>query len=260
MILLLNLVRGHFEPATLRIYLAAQALFFWGVIFICWRLFPEENAFSILTHTFSYLGSFEPDRNPPGWWLFCVAMVFWGLSSVPVVRFITRQVAVASGKPLRGPARLLTTGCAGIMLVGLFPDARGAILGSIRWTDLHYLGAVFVVIGFVFGVPWFAARLFRAARSPQTPEPARTACRRARLPQLLFIAETTVALSFLIRWEFIYRERRAEAEAAGRTIRSSWTEAMNTPYSFPLWDNIFVYTLFVYLAWTALALSSQRRG
>jgi H+/Cl- antiporter ClcA len=258
--LLLKLVRGQFEPATLRIYLAAQALFFWVIIFVCWRLFPVENAFSILTHTFSYLGSFEPDRNPPGWWLFCIAMVFWGLSSVPVVRYITRQVALASGKPLRGPARLLTTGCAGIVLVGLFPDARGAILGSIRWTDLHYLGAIFVVIGFVFGVPWFAAHLFRAARSSETPEPVRTACRRARLPQLLFIAEATVALSFLIRWEFVYRERRAVAEAAGTTIGSSWTEAMNTPYSFPLWDNLFVYTLFVYLAWTALALSSKRPG
>lgn len=258
--LLLNLVRGQFEPSTLRIYLAAQAVFFWVVIFICWRLFPEENAFSILTHTFSYLGSFEPDRNPPGWWLFCIAMVFWGLSSVPVVRYITSQVALASGKPLRGPARLLTTGCAGIVLVGLFPDARGAIFGSVRWTDLHYLGAIFVVIGFVFGVPWFAARLFRAPRSPETPEPARTACRRARLPQLLFVAETTVALSILIRWEFIYWGRRVEAEAAGITIGSSWSEAMNTPYSFPLWDNLFVYTLFVYLAWTALALSSKRPG
>jgi len=257
--LLLNLVWGQIEPATLRIYLAAQALFFWGVIFVCWRLFPVENAFSILTHTFSYLGSFEPDRNPPAWWLFCIAMVFWGLSSVPVVRFIIRQVALASGKPLRGPVRMLLTGCGGIVLVGLFPDARGTILGPIRWTDLHYLGALFVVIGFVFGVPWFAARLFRAARSPETSEPARTACRRACLPQLLFIAETTVALSVLICWEFIYWGRRVEAEAAGRTIGSSWSEAMNTPYSFPLWDNLFVYTLFVYLAWTALALSSESR-
>ncbi len=257
--MLLHLVRGQFTPATLRIYLAAQAFFFWGVIFICWRLFPEENAFSILTHTFSYLGSFEPDRNPPGWWLFTIAMVFWGLSSLPVVRFITRQVALASGQPLRGPARLLTTGCVGVILVGLFPDARGPILGPIRWTDLHYLGALFVVIGFVFGVPWFAARLFRAARSPQTPELAQTACRRARLPQFLFIAEITVAFSFLIRWEFIYRERRSAAEAAGKIIGTSWTEAMNTPYSFPLWDNLFVYTLFLYLAWTALALSSTSR-
>jgi hypothetical protein len=88
----------------------------------------------------------------------------------------------------------------------------------------------------------------------------RTACRRARLPQFLFLAEITVAFSFLIRWEFIYRERRAEAEAAGRAIGSSWSEAMNTPYSFPLWDNLFVYTLFIYLAWTALALSSKRQG
>ena len=255
---LLTFARGQFEPGTLRIYLAAQALFFWGVIFVCWRLFPVENTFSILTHTFSYLGSFEPDRNPPGWWLFTIAMVFWGLTSVPVVRFITRQVALASGKHLRGPAGLLTTGCVGVILVGLFPDARGPILGPIRWTDLHYLGALFIVIGFVFGVPWFAARLFRAARFANTPEPARAACRRARLPQLLFIAETAVAFSFLIRWEFIYRERRAEAEAAGISIGSSWTEAMNTPYSFPLWDNLFVYTLFVYLVWTALALSSKR--
>ena len=257
---MLNIVSGRFAPETLRLYLAAEALIFCSTIFLCWRLFPQENAFSIHTHTFSYLGSFEADRNPPGWWLFSIAMVFWGLACVPIVLHNLRCLPPASSRGLQVTRGLMLTGCFGIVLVGLFPDARGPILGPIRWTDLHYLGAIFVVIGFVFGVPWFAARLFRAARSPQTPEPARTACRRARVPQLLFMAETTVALTFLIRWEFLYRGRRVEALAAGRTIGSSWTEAMNTPYSFPLWDNLFVYTLFVYLAWTALALSSKRPG
>ncbi|MFM7103462.1 MAG: hypothetical protein ACKO3N_20130, partial [Verrucomicrobiota bacterium] len=39
-----------------------------------WWLYPEENAYSILRCTISYLGSPDPDRNPPGWRVYQAGM------------------------------------------------------------------------------------------------------------------------------------------------------------------------------------------
>jgi len=255
-----GMAAGEFEPRTLRIYLAAEALVFWGIIFLCWRLFPEANAFSIHTHTFSYLGSYEPDRNPGGWWLFTIAMVFWGLATIPIVRHNLRRLGggEASGA-LRATRFLLIAGCAGIVIVGLFPDARGPLIGSLRWTDIHYLGALILVLGFIIGIPRFTLHLVRAARDPQRDPASRHRLRRALWPQYFFMAVSTIALTLLLAWVFVYEHRRAAAEAAGLDFGSPWREAMNTPYSFPLWDNVYVYTLFIYFAWTALALSGERR-
>lgn len=251
---LFAIIRGHFTPRSLRVYLACLTLYFGLAIFVCWLMFPVENAFSILTHTFSYLGSFNEDRNPVGWWLFCVAMTGWGLACFPLVLYSFRRLAPIAYQGARIAALLLFVGCTGIVIVGLFPDARDPLAGWVRWTTVHYAGAAVLVLGFVFGVPCQAVLVFRAARDPRLDGATRRAFRRARWPQLFFITEAGVALFFLIRWLFVYETLRAEAQAAGLEIGSSWREAMNTPYSFPLWDNLFVYTLFIYFIWTALAL------
>lgn len=253
-----DIARGHFTPRTLRCYLAAEICLFWGLILICWLQYPEEHAFSILTHTFSFLGSFNDDRNPGGWWLFCIAMTGWGVATAPIVRYLHRTIAGAAGKRSRAVLVLLLMGCVGITMVGLFPDARAHILGEVRWTDLHYFGALFLVLGFLIGIPWLGVLAGRAARNPALDESARQAFRRARWPHWFFILVTAIALFFLIRWEIIYPGLKAAAEAEGREFGSRWREGMNTVYSFPLWDNVFVYTLWIYFTCAALTVPAPR--
>ncbi|HOH43512.1 MAG TPA: hypothetical protein PLZ53_10375, partial [Candidatus Hydrogenedentes bacterium] len=62
---------------------------------------------------------------------------------------------------------------------------------------------------------------------------------------------------FLIKWEFVYAQMKAAAQATGQPIGSSWSEAMNTIYSFPLWENILIYSFFVFLVSKTLILSSD---
>ena len=50
---------------------------------------------------------------------------------------------------------------------------------------------------------------------------------------------------------------KAEAAASGGHIGSSWAEGLHTCYSFPLWENVVIYTLFIFLIWFALALPSE---
>ena len=246
--------RGQFTPQSLRVYLATLTTTFWSLIFVCWWHYPEEHAFSILTHTFSFLGSFNEDRNPGAWWLFCIAMTGWGLAAIPLVRYITRHLSPVAPKGAVHVRRLMTLGCIGITLVGLFPDARATIVGNLRWTDMHYIGALLLVLGFLIGIPWSAVLVRRAAHKSGLDEATRRAFEQARWPHALFAGISTVALFFLIRWLFVYENLRQAADAAGVEIGSSWKEAMNSPYSFPLWDNVFVYTLFGYFLWTSLAL------
>ncbi|MBX3178916.1 MAG: hypothetical protein KF886_16290 [Candidatus Hydrogenedentes bacterium] len=254
------IANGRFTPRALRVYLAALIVGFYGLILPCWWLFPAENNFSILTHTFSYLGSWEEDRNPRAWWLFSIAMTAWGLASIPLVLYSWRRAAPWARRAPRVLPGLLLAGCAGIIIVGLFPDTRDAIIGPLRWTRVHYFGALFIVVGFLGGVPWLGALVRRAARDPRLPEDVRRAYARAQWPHACFAAICAVALFFLIRWEIIYPGLKAAAEAEGREFGSRWREAMNTIYSFPLWDNVFVQTLFIYLVWTALALPAREPG
>jgi len=249
-----RLAEGHFHPRTLRYYLGVKASLFWGLLFLGWCLFPEENAFSIHTHTISYLGSFEEDRNPQGWWLFCIAMTTFGLAALPIVQYIHVRVAPVAPESALWARSFLVTGCAGIVMVGLAPDAQDPAIGFLRWTDLHYMGAATLLLGFLVGIPWTALLVRRSARDPRYSPETRRAFDRARWPHALFLAVTAIALFFLIRWNFVYGDLRARADAAGIEIGSAWREAMNTPYSFPLWDNVFVHTLFLYFLWTALAL------
>lgn len=253
-----TLLQGHFTPRSLRRYIVLEILFFYGLIGLCWHRFPVENAFSILTHTFSYLGSFNEDRNPHAWWLFCVAMTGWGLATIPLARYIGRCLAPFEARHARIATRLLISGAIGIILVGLFPDARETLIGPIRWTSVHYVGAVVLVLSFMTAIPWTAWTLRRILRSAPLENPTRHAFQQARWPQRVFLVVSSVALFFLTAWLFVYEIRKAAAEEAGLVFGSPWQEAMNTPYSFPLWDNVFVHTLFAYLIWTALTLPPPR--
>jgi hypothetical membrane protein len=250
-----NLAQGRFSPRSLRIYLAIEALFFYGLVLACWSRYNPDDPFHILRHTFSYLGSFNPDRNPEGWWLFTIAMCGWGLANIPLALFVGRHLSSVTPHGAKKVTVLLVTGCVGIILVGLFPDARTEMVGSLRWTTAHYFAALVLVLGFLIGIPWATMLVQRTARDSQLDDFTRRAFQRARFPHVFFVTVTTVALFFLIRWVFVYENLKADALASGQEIGSSWREAMNTIYSFPLWDNVFVHTVFIYFAWTALALS-----
>ena len=78
---------------------------------------------------------------------------------------------------------------------------------------------------------------------------------RPSFPYAFWLTILCTASYFLIKWEYVYAARKAAAEAAGTSIGSSWSEAMNTIYSFPLWENILIYPLFIFLVWLSLLLA-----
>ena len=251
-----RILRGEFRPRELRPYLAIETVVFWGVIFQCWRMFPEENSFSIMTHTFSFLGSFNSDRNPEGWWLFTVALCFWGVATVPLALYIRRSIKEVSPWAARIGGGLLLVGALGVVLVGTMPDARAIAVGSLKWGELHKFAALVLVVGYLFGIPLIGYGLLRELLAPKTSISVTT---RHLLPYGFFVLVSATSLAFLTRWLFVYADMKTHAQITGVDVGSSWSEALGTRYSFPLWDNVFIYTLFITLSWMALAAPSIMR-
>lgn len=241
---------------NLRRAVAVQTVLYWGLILAAWVAYPSEHHFSILTHTFSFLGSYNPEHNPRWWWLFSVAQIFWGLSEILIVSQVRRWFAEWSGWGAWLAAVGLWLGCAGIVLVGLFPDVRAEWRWGLRYTDIHTQAALLVAAGFGGGLLLLGSLvcygfIFRADADGY----ARTALGRVAQPLLFWLGTDGVCVFMVLRWENIYAGMKAAAVAAGRPIGSSWAEGLKTWYAFPLWENLAIYALYVTMAWLACAVS-----
>lgn len=250
---LIRIARGHLDRHELRRYVIAKAGIFWSLILLAWIMYPTENAYSIRTHTFSFLGSFETKHSPDWWWIFSIAMVWWGTATLPLVSYHRQRFTHISRIGATVGAVFLVLGCIGVIGVGLFPDARGEVIGAWKWTDIHEKTAILVAIGFGLGILWHGGLILRdrsgprhfAAHDPQ-------AYRKLARPYVIWGIITFIGLAIQVRWGFVYAGMKAAANASGEPIGSSWSEAMGTIYSFPLWENILIYALFGFLVWFAI--------
>ena len=232
---LTRILAGHLDKTGLRRYVLVKAAVFWSLIFLAWLMYPAENHYSIHTHTFSFLGSFEAKHSPDWWWIFSIAMIFWGCATLPLVFYHRRRFLPISRVGANIGAFFLAVGAVGVICVGLFPDARPELFGGWKWTDIHEKAAVLVGFGFLLGLLCQGALLLRdraGARHFADHNPA--AYRRLAIPYLVWGVISFVGIAFQVRWGFVYPQLKAAASAKGEDFGSSWSEAMGTIYSFPL--------------------------
>lgn len=251
-------ITGGFQRNELKWYLTFYTTYFWGLIFLAWLSFPAEHHFSILTHTFSFLGSFEDKHNPQWWWIFSIAMVSWGLLTVPVVFYSHARFTAISPVGAGIGMFFLFVGCAGISLVGIFPDAHFELIGHMRWTDIHAKASLMVIVGFIFGIITYGILLLKdRCFTAGNPHGMHFDHDRLQWPYLVWSIVLAVSVYFLVRWEFVYPQWKAAAAKAGVEIGSHWGAALGTRYSFPLWEQIMIYTLFLFLVWFSLLLPGE---
>lgn len=251
-----DILQGRGEDASWRRYVGWQAVIYWGLIMAAWLSYPAEHHFSILTHTFSFLGSFNPEHNPRWWWIFSTAQVLWGITEIPVVFFLCRWFAGVSRWGAALAAFGLWAGCVGIVLVGFIPDVRDLWAWGWRYTDVHTLAALLVAAGFGFGLAVLGFLTGYGWLRSQGQLPAlRAALRRVAKPLLFWLCADGTCVFMVLRWEGIYAGMKAAAVTAGRPIGSSWAEGLKTWYAFPLWENLAIYALYVTMTWLACAVA-----
>lgn len=243
---------------AIRGYLLVEALVFWGTVGFCYWLVPRENNFAFLSHSFSYLGGFDACHNPRWWWVFSIAMAFWGIATVPVVLYIYHRFAPISRWAARTGAIILLIGCLGIVLVGVIPTGHSTVPGGFDWILAHRRAGLLTATGFGVGVFWFEIMLFVDGFTRKRL--GQHGYWRYVWPYAFWWTMIFLTTYYLVSWMFVYERMKTEAAAAGRALQGSWTEALNTRYSIPLWENIMIITLFVFLVWLPLALPREIPG
>lgn len=256
---LARILAGDFERSEIRRYLVFMSVVFWGFIFLAWLGYPAENKYSIMTHTFSFLGSYETKHSPRWWWLFTVAMLFWSGTGMVLALYYRRRFSEVSGWGAWVGAALLMLGCLNIGLVALFPDVRTVLPNGLRVTEIHEKVAVFAAASFILCIVWNGILLLKDWSDEALFGGERHLAHRGMfVPYAFWLSVLFIGSYHLIKWEYIYAEKKAAAQAAGVPFGSSWSEAMGTRYSFPLWENVLIYTLFIFLVWFAVMLSTKQ--
>jgi len=230
-----------------------KAFTFWSLILLAWLSYPADHAYSIMSHTFSFLGSWSEEHNPRYWWIFTCAMVFWGVAMVPItLRIYLRFREISPWAAVVG-AFFMLVGSVGVVVVGLVPDAREILYGDTRWTEVHEIAAVMVGVGFALGILWHAGMILRDRFGERKLNDGHSlGLRSFAWPFAMWVGVLAVAVHNQVTWAQTYEARKAAAEAASTHIGSSWGESLNTVYAFPLWENIVIYALYAFLIWFAL--------
>ena len=253
----LRLITGDFDRPVLWRYLAVVYGIYWGLILGCLSLFPEHK-FTIMSHSYSALGSYSADNNPQWWWLFSIAMTFWGIAMVPVVFYNFRRLAIISVWAAGIGAFFMMVGGIGISLVGFFPDGRGTTFGNLEIRKIHNCVALIGTIGYVVSSICFGIMLIiDALKNATSGEHGDFDYKWLILPYLVSGGLFGTGLHFMFRWESVYANLRAAAIAAGQPVPGHFGAALNTRYSFPLWENLAVCALFLFIGWFALALPKE---
>lgn len=251
-----------FEDITPKKTLARYAVFaaavFWGLILLSRILYPARNSYSVMHNTFSCLGSLEEKHNPSRWWIFSLALGFWGFSSIPLAAYIYARFRQISVFCARTGFVLLLAGCAGIIIVGLFPYGRITLPGGIPLNRVHDRAAAVTAGFFIAGILWHAGMLSADALKARSMKSRPLLASKSVLgPYILFFTALLPALYFRIKWRFVYAEIKFTAETEGASVGSAWGEALGTIYSFPLWQHICIAALFIFMLWLPLSISKK---
>ncbi len=249
----LCLAKGDFDRPVLQRYLAVVGGIYWCLIFACWRLFPEHK-FSIMSHTYSALGSYDQSNNPQWWWLFSVAMTSWGVVMIPVVFYNFRRLAVISAGAAGMGALFMMLGGIGISLVGIFPDAGGVTFGNHEIREVHKYVALAGAGGYLLSALWFGGMLVYDVLVTGNGD---FDYKWIIPPYVILGSVFGTGVHYLLQWESVYGKLKAAAIAAGQPVPGHFGAALNTRYSFPLWENLTIWSLFIFIVWFALALPEE---
>ena len=196
---------------------------------VAWGLYPQENRYSPLRCTISYLGSPDADRNPSGWRIYQVgmsALLLW-MADLLVLR---HRRGVRSRWSLGGAASLaLALGLVMILITVWIPDSRSGHWFGMTRGQFHTRIALWGIPILGLGVILDAAAYLR-----------RGGTLRSLWPFHLYASVSAFGFQQLMEWERLCREDRSLRHWPGDGLHST-----------PLWEWIFFVGLMLHWGWMA---------
>ncbi len=250
-------ISGQHTPTEIRWHLAFLVLVFWGLVFCAWMGYPAEHKYSVTKKTLSALGSFDERHNPEWFWLFSVAMVYCGLTMMPVILYIRRRLMAVSEFGARVGSVFFLVGCAAIILTGLFPDARQPVIGEVQWREVHVKVAVMIAVAFSLGIVWHGGLIIRDKLTRAT------FAEQGRFPYLSLIGPFLVclpvfaAIGMRIEWDSVWAAINGIASAPRNEIASHLSDATHGLRKFPLLEHLSIWALTVFVVWFAAVLPTE---
>ena len=217
--------------------------------------FPSENDYRIAYDTFSFLGSWDSDNNPVGWYFFTIGLLIWAITMFPVLGYMYKRFAPIAKLAVQFGFLLLFIGALGIAFIAIFPDVHeNEVVEGVTFSDIHGKVALFTFGGIGLGYLWLGLMLAKD-RFSWFPHGGQKLINHQKIiiPYIFFLIVFFLGAFFLIRWEFVYPVLRD----ADQEIGSHWSAALGTVYSFPLWENILIYTVLIFTIWMPLTLPKE---
>lgn len=237
---------GRFDGPRHVLRFGVGGLLMAGAFFLgAWLLYPPENGFAFLRKSASYLGSFDPGRNPRGWWLFSLGLFVLGGVAMGAGIFRHRLLA-----PVIRPRWTLSIGTfafvgGGVlfMLLGAVPDARTVHIGPYDLNDIHDTMAAIIFVLLGVGMTSDVLMLLGDSRAHGSAHVHYPSLKR---PYLAFSAVGVVAGISLLVWHIRCRLDSSLKEWPGEGI-----------HSFPMWEWILTFLGPLTLVWVAWSLAKH---
>jgi len=248
------ILRAEFDRPLLVRYILFAGLLVWFFIALAYIAYPASE-YSILEHTFSYLGSFDEDRNPEGWYFFSIALFCAAIVFAPLMIYRNRRIRII--EPISGYLILILEliGCIGIFLVGVFPYTGMDYFQDLENRQMHNLVSIFAFGGYGLGIIWESLLMGkdRFAKWPLSfgkGGQKKLDHTKLQYPYIIFFAIVFLTGGFLGGWEIYYPIVHAQDPSIGH-----WPGI--GPFAFPLWEWILIVYLFVFFYWTSLVLPEK---
>jgi hypothetical protein len=146
-----RIMKGKFKPNELKLFCLITFILASTLLLISYLTYPNEEQYTILTHTLSYLGDYV--RNPEGWVFFSIALVIMALSFSLLSSYIFHREILIYPLLAKIGYILLQIGCIGIILVALLPDVYGDnFLEDMSMGKAHNIVAVIAILGLLLGL------------------------------------------------------------------------------------------------------------
>ena len=236
-------LKGNFTRYDILDWLIIGGILGFCLLALAWMVYPEENAYSIMKDTISFLGSMDEDNNPQGWWLFSISFVIFGLMLIPVALYRHKRMKLAGNgkfiKIIEGMSFLFYIVAAiGVILIAMFPDNQGEdFYADFTTGKIHNKIALVAFGGFglalllefvVLMVDSFTTKHFKV---------------KYWLPvYIIFLTVAGLTAYTQIKWEMICESNCWPGDGI---------------YSFPLWEWIVFFTLFMVLYTIALSIPNN---
>ncbi|CAL6011097.1 Conserved_hypothetical protein [Hexamita inflata] len=211
-----------------------------------------------MTATFSFLGSNEQNSNPNGWYWFSIGMFTSFFVEIPLIMYVYQRLRLVNFRLAKVSNGFWLTGVSSQFLIGVFRSSRDKVFGKIEFRKIHNIVAIICFLSLLVGAPCSAA-LVAYDKPKSCTNYGKKNLLNHRLTDIcisLVMLSLFLVVLFCVLWQIVYPILYKQDP----TIGSNWTAGMNTIWSFPLWENVCIITLYVYILWFPFMLPARTDG